>query len=262
MFRSVVTFFAVVFLATASAALADQTTNANDGDKYAAIHSIGVISAIGDLLNVAVWGPFNIHRGMSAYPIESLKIDDEIENLVSDIVRDRFTITPVPYDRAAFTKAEKSVWGLPCPQVEKLIRRVAAPVDAFLVISKGDIPYGVDPSDLNCGLNIMRSGEPVESAQFDKFLFVDFTLIDAKSYKVLARAKYPPPISMFWGGQVKSTPLDGALWPDSNGHFTDDQLAALKRSVMGDLDTVTRDALRQMGLSSQTNSNNGTPAPR
>ena len=220
-----------------------------DAAKLATIKSVGIISAVGDTLNISTNGPFlRLSMSQKVRPISDMGIDDALEAFVRQKLSTRYKIEPVQYGRGQFSGVKDSGYlrKNDLPPLEKLVNSLSATVDAYLIISKDLVPFGLDEKVARPGLNIGRGGFYEDQYVADAFIKV--SLIDARTSVLLAQASYPPPISRLWGGKVERLPLDGALWPDDAGNFTQLQHDELKKVLTDDLEAIVSRLVEQQGL--------------
>ena len=181
-------------------------------------------------------------------PISDLGLDDALTTFVGQKLSARFQVEPVEFDRAKFSAVQEPGFlkTLSLPPIHDLVQNLTAPVDAYLVISKDLVAYGLNDDILRPGLNIGRGG--FHEDEYEANAFIMLSVFDAHTHALLAMIDYPPPISHFWGGKVETLPLDGALWPDNDGNFTQPQLDKLKTLFSDDLDGIVSKSMEQLGL--------------
>src|ERR1700678_3842566 len=154
---------------------AAETPSTLSASSLASIKSIGVISAVGDTLNIATNGPLlRLSMTQKLRPISDLGIDDSLEAFVSQKLDGQFKIGKVQYDRAKFSLVQQPdfLQLVSLPPTQELIKSLAAPVDAYLVISKDLVPFGLDDKVLRPGLNIGRGGFHEDQYVADAFITV------------------------------------------------------------------------------------------
>jgi hypothetical protein len=215
---------------------------------YDAIKSIGVISAVGDSIHVSTKGltVFSAHE--DEISISDMGLDDELEKFIGEKITPRFNVQPIQYDRSQFSRSTNPgfmVLAAP-PPIADIVKTLSASVDAYLVISKAAVPFGVNENALRAGFNIGKGGAFTDI--FEMYAFIDITLFDAHNHLALAHMVYPAPISRFRGGTVESLPFDDSLWPADLQHFTQMQHDQLKDILSNDLHLIASKGLGQMGL--------------
>lgn len=210
------------------------------------IKAVAVISAIGDELNVAEVGAFNFNRGRYLIPIQDWNIDDHIAGTISAILAKQFSTVALTYDRTAFEYQKVSGWTFDEPPVKKLTAALAAPVDAYLVVSKkAEFDDYQRRNDIG-GLNIYKETTVFLGARYSTFILVDVQLIDSKTNATLAESSIHLGPDVRWADQTNT--IDPALWPDETHHLTSDQLAKLREIFATRLDAAIVASLRDMGL--------------
>jgi hypothetical protein len=216
---------------------------------FDAVKSIGVISAVGDSIHAGTKGltVFSTHEDQIS--ILDMGLDGDLEKFVSEKINPRFNVQPIQFDRAQFSTSKDPEFvtiGTPPPPIAALVKALDAPVDAYLVISKAAVPFGVNEQALRPGFNIGKGGAFTDT--FEMYAFIDITLFDARTHLKLAHAVYPAPISRLWGGTVESLPFNGSLWPTDLQHFTQMQHDQLKDILSDDLHLIVSKGLGRMGL--------------
>jgi hypothetical protein len=117
--------------------------------KPTAIRTVGVISAVGDEFTLTQAGLTGFDNRAQRFSIEPWGIDELIVDTAEAILRQRFEIRRVIYQRAAFASLEKDsaitiVNLLRDNPVKKLVRTDVSPqgLDAYVVITKAKSTYG------------------------------------------------------------------------------------------------------------------------
>jgi hypothetical protein len=150
---------------------------------YKAIKTVGVVSTVGDNLELP-WSGMLLLHGMNAMQIRDWKLDGEIEADVTSALGKQFTVRPIAFDRARLASAsvalDKNKQMLP---IEGLAP--SSDVDAFVVVLNDTATIG--PPALS--QDIAGFGVWNREGQIDKtavFAIYAIAVVDAHTLKILA----------------------------------------------------------------------------
>lgn len=214
---------------------AAQTGAASAADKLANIKSVGIISALGDCLNLR-----NVDRISSFFnavspecvPIQAWGIDEAITKQISEAVANRFAVKPIAYDPAAFYRLPWTpVPGTLVP-VKSALQALTNPgVDAYIVVTKMAIANAVgDGNDTYVeGLGIGHQGSMFGDTN-KMFAVYTIRIIDAHSYNTLeTEGAHLPKTGLF--PRVPIVDVDASMWSNSANDMTEAQKAAAKEKL-------------------------------
>lgn len=236
----------VVAVSTLIAVASSAVGGAQAENDFNSVRAVGIISAIGDTLNVAENGAFDMHRGSYLLSIDDWQIDQHVVELLSRELASRFSVVPVSYDRGAFAQQDIGPFTFHPPPVHPLIAKLSAPVDAYLVVSKRldqlSWQYG---NDLG-GLNIQRDRLLFRGDRTGVVLLIEIELIDARRNSRLAECQIDEAPSARIADTTDT--FDPSLWPDAAHKLSVDQSNALHAQVISVLHPALRNCLTKMGL--------------
>jgi hypothetical protein len=165
--------------------------------KPTAIKTVGVISAIGDEFTLTKAGLTGLDNGVRIFSIEPWGIDELVTGSAEVILRRRFQVQRLTYQRAAFAGQEKDsaitvVNLLRDDPLKKLVRSEVAPqgLDAYVVIAKAKSAYGSTGRAVT-GIGMINHGAVFGSYIQVHALYVVW-VIDGHDFKVIEKRQAPP----------------------------------------------------------------------
>lgn len=207
---------------------------------YAGIHSVAVISAIGQTLTLGNAALLTTHSSLS---IADWNFDRGVEDIVSRDLAGRFTVKTVAHDSAALAAIPNGFYDT---SSEKALQAYIAAlpdhgVDAFVVV-RPDAEKGT-PTTPGLSLDATVGGtKPLEQANFE------IDVIDAQSGRVISHAYsravdrqgVPVQFAMFYGS------ADERVMPNTTP--TDAQRALMKKDFERNVSLALRETLRSLQL--------------
>jgi hypothetical protein len=197
-----------------------------------AIKTVGVVSAVGDEFTLTRAGLTGLDNRVQSFSIEPWGIDELITGSAEAMLRQRFQVERVTYQRAAFASHEKDsaitfVNLLREDPLKTLVRSQVTPqgLDAYLVITKAKSTYGTT------GRAVAGIGMINHNAVFGSYvqIYALYTIwvIDGHDFKVIEKRSAPPlnnaEILRLTG---PSRMVDDALLPAANDPARNDRLKA------------------------------------
>jgi hypothetical protein len=109
--------------------------HAANADRFAQLHRIGIISALGDRVEVSLFGFTRIDGKDGYLPIDTWRLDDLAIREAATMLGGRFQISPVTYDKKPFLAADTDPPTYVNPPLKPLIQGLpTSDMDAYLVI--------------------------------------------------------------------------------------------------------------------------------
>jgi hypothetical protein len=196
-----------------------------------AIKTVGVVSAVGDEFTLTRAGLTGLDNRVQSFSIEPWGLDELITSRAEAMLRQRFQVQPITYQRAAFASREKAsaitvVNLLREDPLKKLVREVTPQgLDAYVVIAKAKSTYG------STGRDVAGIGMIDHSAVFGSYIQIHalyvVLVIDGHDFKVIEKRQAPPlnnaEILRLTG---PSRIVDESLLPAANDLARNDRLKA------------------------------------
>jgi hypothetical protein len=192
------------------------------------VHSIGVVSAIGDVFHVDKVAVMVFGNKSSSFPIDDWGIDAAVVDDVKANLADGFTAVPITYDPHTY-------FGKDAGDIMRALKAdpQAANVDAFLIATNITFEAPPPSSQHFTGLGLWRFPGP-EKRRNHLCTYYRLSLYDAKTGRRID-THWVADKRSDW--DLASRTLDPALAADTAEELTDDQKAALKtllRSYLGE----------------------------
>lgn len=209
---------------------------------YADIHTLGVVSAIGDDVEFASIGSFGIGLDETHMPAPpEWNIDDHVEALMRSKLSSQFTLKDATAARAILFHTRLFS---PDGKVRDTLPElpVRDDLDAYLVVVK----RSRDVQGMSCaGLNVCHFGALLNSANL---LGADYViaLVDARTRKVLGW--HVGVTSPQHATELPDEVVDNSLWPANPPAASANQLAAIHADLLGLLDDSVPETLLDMLL--------------
>jgi hypothetical protein len=161
------------------------------------IKTVGVISAVGDEFTLTKAGLTGLDNGAHRFSIEPWGLDDLITSSAEAVLKQRFQVQRVTYQRAAFAShANDSVIPvvnlLRDDPLKTLVRNQVTPqgLDAYVVIAKAKANYG------STGKSVAGIGMIDRSAVLGSYVQIhalyEVWVIDGHDFKVIEKRRAPP----------------------------------------------------------------------
>jgi hypothetical protein len=208
---------------------------------YSAIHSVAVISAIGEKLTLS-YGNF-LGNTSKDIPIQDWNIDALVETRLRQYLSSRFTFKDILYDRAALAKIPNTPFSFSNSQYADFLKTIpAGQADAYIIV-RPDLEYK-SPGVAGLGLvNFNNFGKPITPMVWANY---EIDIVDARTLKTIAyaqsrlrlRDKTP---ATFAGIE------DGALVSDGEFKLTDAQTNTLHANIVPLVNLSLIETLRDLG---------------
>lgn len=227
--RALATGFALA-LATLTAA------HPASADRFAQVHRVGIISALGDRVEIAVFGITASDSKDGYLPIDTWRLDDDAIRDAATMLGGRFQISPVAYDPASFLPADTDTRRIEPPLGPLVQALPKSDVDAYLVIRRAIW------SPLNTwaleGLAVHKS----------KILFGVHPMVYVTLKADLVQAGTGKTLISLNLGVPSSTHEDRADWSDTPGAMTAAQVEKLHARIVDLVHNELARTLASMGL--------------
>ena len=214
----------------------------------ASIHSVAVISAIGDKFLLVKGGHVFIKRWNVAIPSASWGIDEEAEAIARDVLVRHYTVKPVTADRAALAQVQV-VADAPIPPMPGL--QVSADVDAYVLLLK--VGGGWNFAKLQTGLGLFH-WLPAGNEMTAVYANYAVVVIDAHTLKpIVGTAAIPSPkklcteLKSFWVGPPHCA-IDDKLAPEPPDRLNAESEAAVRDTLRTLLTATIPETLFHAGL--------------
>jgi hypothetical protein len=157
---------------------------AGSADEYANIHTVGVISALGDSIDWTTVGLVVFQNDQATLPIGDWKLDDDIAQRVAAALSPRFTVKMITTDVSALETLQVTVMRSVSPDLENFVRGLPANngVDAYVIVSKAQLPDTVGGSNQSLwGLGVYRHPLMFGRGLFAVYADYRVNVIDART---------------------------------------------------------------------------------
>lgn len=252
-FRSVLTWLALLLIAS-TPSVAQAAPRAIAPATLARIHTISVVSAIGDRATIKRIGVTAFGNQESQLPIEEWGLDALAEHCAMDALGARFSVTSVAADRAAFTPVMRhgGLVGFGAgPDVAGIVRRLPATgVDAYLILVKRPYTLATTSQQVE-GVGIYLHRGPLgQTRKPTVFAAYDLALVRAGTGEVLAQRLAQGPSPYYPTAAAPFALAIGAPedWADTADQFSAAQKDKLRSALSGVLNDSIRLTLAKMGL--------------
>jgi hypothetical protein len=186
-------------------------------DKLANIHSVAVISAIGDELELRQVGLMVFSNAATPVSIRDWNLDDAIEKTVGAALSSRFTVVLVPHDRASFASIRPGMFNSFEHQAGRLIAAMpAGAVDAYVVVFRMTLQDPIMGTNQNLdGIGFYHHGLGFGHAINAIYAFYAVGVFDAKTGEMLRSGGAESTMKTLFGYAAPWLACDPSLWPDS-----------------------------------------------
>ena len=150
---------------------------------YSAIHTVSVISSIGDKVNLSfgnMWG-----TATKEMPIQSWNIDALVETRLRQYLSGRFTFKDILYDRSALAKIPNTPFSFSNTEYSEFLKSIPANgVDAYIIV-RPDLEYH-QPGVAGLGLwNADNFAKPMTPYVWTNY---EIDIVDARTLQTIAHA--------------------------------------------------------------------------
>lgn len=244
-----------VITAILAAALLSTAPALGADEKYAGIHSVGIISGIGDVLRFRDYDRFT-HSTRVAWDlnIRDWKIDEAVARKISEAISPGIVVKPVTFNDTWIYRGRYAAFEPLERRLRDYVRNMPASngVDAYIIVQKD---FGAtarqDSFSPLMGLQVNRFAEPFAFTSKTP-VYVDYTVFVIKAGTgepldhVFAEAS-----DKFWEESEPISYRDN-IWADSEGELTVAQREELKSIVMPTVMTTLSNVLERLGLASKS----------
>src|ERR1700722_1723313 len=152
---------------------------------------IGVLSAIGDTINLQKIGFTVFGNELNKVPVDSWQIDNLVVSKITAYLSKSWSVRPISYPKGAFATLEQDhglFYNLDA-ELTEIIRRVTSPTkcDHYVVVLKGSSGYGTSNQSLY-GLGVLDAGAPIMITDILFALYV-IKVYDGQTFTVLGQQR-------------------------------------------------------------------------
>jgi hypothetical protein len=213
-------------------------------EDLARVKTIGVVSAVGDLLRFQTVGMIAPGQDIKDANIEAWRIDDMVEAHIVAALGRRYDARPIPAARAALSSASGA-------KVAEAARAAlgGAGMDAYLVVSKEFARVGSSNQSVR-GAGVLRWNRGL-TTQYHAHALYRLTLVDGRNFGVLAD-RSSVQLTLFFSAATAidgpSRQVDASYWIDAPEKLTNDQQQLLRTAIRAILEQNLPNTLRDAGL--------------
>jgi hypothetical protein len=226
-------------------ALSCNLARAVDADEYSNIHSVAVISRVGDTFTFKEVGGTVFSNSEKTIQIPDWGIDDKIVSLATEVLSSRFTVIPAELSGLSVTA-----------DLRPLIRNLPPEkiADAYVVISELTREIPMTNQSLS-GLGVFRQGK-IFGGHSD-WLHADYvvSVIDGKTLKQIDYGSARMNDGGVWNSVPAFVPTDESNWADDPDTLTDLQRQAIKLQLTELIEKSLPHALASANLIPKSKSN-------
>jgi hypothetical protein len=150
---------------------------------------IGVLSAIGDSINLQKIGITVFGNELNKVPVDSWQIDNLVVSKISAYLSKSWSVRPISYPKGAFATLEQDhgIFYNRDAELTEIIRRVTSSTkcDHYVVVLKGSSGYGTSNQSLH-GLGVLEVGAPIMITDMLFALYV-IKVYDGQTFAVLGQ---------------------------------------------------------------------------
>ena len=210
--------------------------HAANGDRFAQVHRVGIISALGDRVEIAVPG-FTAVDGKDGYlPIDTWRLDDLATRDATALLGGRSQTSPVVYAPASSLPADADTRRLEPPLGPLIQALPASNVDAYLVVRRanwsGASTWALD------GLGVHKS-KILFGVHPMVYVMLEVALVQAGTGKTLVSRTLGDPSATF---------EDRSDWADTPAEMTTVQVERLHSRIVELVQKDLARTLASMGL--------------
>ncbi len=199
-------------------------TSAVAGDRYANIHTVGIVSVIGDVVSMSSESLFTgSTKNVCLIYVDDWRLDDAIAERIAALLSPRFAAKSVTVSRATLFNLRDSESG-----IRRYITTLPAEngVDAYIIVSKRYLTASSGNGPNLFGLTVFDSAIGGPSV----FALYQIDVIDAKSGKQIAFAFGHTGAGMLNFTEVQRG-VDKSYWSATDSGFSAEQKQKLKSVV-------------------------------
>lgn len=215
---------------------------AGSADEYANIHTVGVISALGDSIDWTTVGLVVFQNQQASLPISDWKLDDDIAQKVAAALKPRFTVKMIDTDVSALETLQVTVMRSVSPDLENFVRGLPASNggDAYVIVSKAQLQDTVGGANqLLWGLGVYRHPLMFGRGLFAVYADYRVIVIDARSGKQIDFGSSYSPDSSILRQRYAWHRMPATDYAESPQAATAQQIADIKAELF----KITEDSL-------------------
>jgi hypothetical protein len=152
---------------------------------------IGVLSAIGDTINLQKIGITVFGNDLNKVPADSWQIDNLVVSKISAYLSKSWSVRPISYPKGTFATLEQDhgLFYNRDAELTEIIRRVTSPTrcDHYVVVLKGSSGYGTTNQSLY-GLGVLEVGAPIMITDMLFALYV-IRVYDGQTFALLGQQR-------------------------------------------------------------------------
>jgi hypothetical protein len=217
--------------------------SAANRDEYAGIHTVAVVSAIGDTLHFTVAPRIFSLGGSESLSIASWGIDPSVAAQITQAVGTRFSVKTIPVDASAVAKCDgREQCAGAMPHTDQ--------VDAYIVAYKAVAPDPISGNGDIFGLGMYHHQGLLGMADVHSvYAIFAVAVVNARTGEVIDYGTAKLPEAHFLGehfNPIEAVPE--STWPDNPPVLTADQQATVKQTLMRLISTTLPYALHSAHL--------------
>lgn len=204
-------------------------------DEMANIHSVGIISTIGDFVAMKEANDFSgvFQQDSCIINANDWAVDDAVAHQIASTIAPRIAVKTIAYDRSDFLRANpRSAMDNSLPLLKRLVSALPAEnaVDAYIVVRKRYVSSGEGPWLL--GLGVLRSALLFGIAPNQRaYALFEVDVIDARTGEIIETGTNQ--IKSGWLSYSEPfARVDADYWTDSADSFTAERKQALRNVLM------------------------------
>jgi hypothetical protein len=199
-------------------------------DEYANIHSVAIISRVGDTMTLQNVGTTIVTNSLAQLPIADWNIDEAIESQAADLLSPRFAVKPIDTSKLA-----------PGQSLSDFVKTLPPQdgIDAYVLIEK-DVRTGIlgHTAETYEGLGLFRLGL-IFSYDYEVFAAYIVHVVDARTGKEIDYGRAALNDGGLLGDEAAMSKSNAANWAETADALTDAQKQALRT----ELEQLVRDSL-------------------
>jgi hypothetical protein len=221
---------------------------AHDQDPFAAIHSVAVVSAVADQLRFDRVGDTFLTQSHDTKPIGDWRLDAQIEADIRSVLRGRFSVKDVPFDRKDLVKSSLKDDGGNVQAVFPGLK-TSDDVDAYIVVVKRSMLLWRHGHGSGLGVFNEASDSGAGSSN-EVYASYAMVMLDAHSLNLIRYA--PGTVGSPYSTSTPRHDIEASLWPDNASAATPAQTSGIEKALQGLLHDSISDTLLRMELTGQT----------
>lgn len=252
-----------VICAAAMAPLVLGPAVASAADKYANVHTVAIVSAIGEELALTKIGTMVFGNARSVLSISDWGIDAMVTRQIASALSPRFQIKNVSADTKALAKLEVPTLFSSGPSPEDVVRGLPADngVDAYIVVSPFWTEDGYGGTNQKLGGLGLYHHETLGDAMDAMYAFYAINVYDARTGERLDYGTARIGESNWLGKMLPWKVTSGSDWAETPGAMTDAQKADVRAAMTSLIQESLVYALQNANLVAETPAGGASAAP-